>query len=63
MKRHSIVIIPFDYRIIFVRPFSRFDVSNRLSEVPQTFNPISGNNNLTWSERLGVVSWHVPNLA
>ena len=39
---HTTVIIPLDDRVIFVRLLNCAEFSSRLSEVPQTLDPISG---------------------
>jgi hypothetical protein len=49
---HTTVIIPFDNRIILVRPLDCTDLPGRYSEVAQTLDPISGTQFLAYAGRL-----------
>jgi hypothetical protein len=42
MKSRATVIIPFDHRVLVVRPLNCTDFSIRLAEVAQSFDTISG---------------------
>src|ERR1700691_1568202 len=39
---HTAVIIPFDFRVIFVRPLNCPEFSTRFTEVAQALNAVSG---------------------
>jgi hypothetical protein len=52
VQSHTTVIIPFDDRVIFVRPLDCAQFPSRLSEISQTLDPISGTQFLVGSKRV-----------
>ena len=53
MESHTTIIIPFDYRVIFVRLLNRAEFPSRLSEVAQTLHAISWSQFLVGGRGLG----------
>jgi hypothetical protein len=50
---HTTVIVPFDFRVIFVRSLNRAEFSSRFSEVAQTLDAVSGIQFLVGGSGLG----------
>ncbi len=53
VESHATVIIPLDYRVIFVNLLNGAEFSGRLSEVAQTLHAISGIQFLVGGRRFG----------